>query len=133
MKPDKNPTMSRQRRTRQQSAIEDIFARMDRPLSPQEVHEHARKDIPSLGMATVYRALNHMVDANEIRVVELPGQPPRYESAGLSHHHHFHCLTCDRVFDLDGCLLKADLNLPEGYLVVSHDITLSGTCPDCSG
>ena len=142
--------MSRQRRTRQQTAIEDIFSNTDRPLSPQEVHDLARKVIPSLGLATVYRALNHMVEARELRVVglmnvqfavrgeeifvlvvELPGQTARYESADLSHHHHFHCLECDKVFDLDGCLLKANLNLPEGYRVVSHDITLAGTCPDC--
>jgi Fur family ferric uptake transcriptional regulator len=125
--------MSRQRRTKQQTAIEAIFEHTDRPLNPQEVYDLASEEIPSIGMATVYRALNHMVDADQLRVVELPGQTARYESAGLKHHHHFHCLGCDRVFDLDGCMLKADLNLPEGFKVTSHDITLSGTCPDCAG
>jgi len=123
--------MSRQRRTKQQTTIEAIFDRTERPLNPQEVFDLASAEIPSIGMATVYRALNHMVDADQLRVVELPGQTARYESAGLNHHHHFHCLKCDRVFDLDGCMLKADLNLPKGFVVRSHDITLSGICPDC--
>jgi len=125
--------MSRQRITRQRTAIEQVFSRLHRPLSPKEVLDAAQTDVPHLGIATVYRALNDLVGEKELRVVELPGQTPRYEKAGLRHHHHFHCTACDRVFDLEGCLLKADLKLPEGFKVEAHDITLSGQCPRCTG
>ena len=121
-----------QRNTRQRAAIEEVFETVHRPLSPAEVHELAQKIIPRLGMATVYRALNEMVDDKELRRVELPGQACRYERSGLKHHHHFHCTRCDKVFDLDGCLLKEDPDLPKGFEVIEHDITLSGTCADCS-
>ena len=124
--------MARQRNTRQRAAIESVFESTHRPLSPVEVHELARKEVDGLGIATVYRALNDLVEEKILRAVELPGLPPRYEKAGLKHHHHFHCNDCDKVFDLDGCLLKTDLKLPEGFNVVGHDITLSGTCPQCS-
>ncbi len=124
--------MPPQRNTRQRSAIQAVFDALRRPLSPREVWEQARSSVPNLGMATVYRALKDLVDAHILRPVELPGQPPRYERAGLQHHHHFHCLHCDRVFDLDGCLLRADLQLPKGFVVTGHDITLVGRCPDCS-
>jgi len=118
--------------TRQRAAIERIFEEVPRPLSPAEVRDIAREEIPQLGMATVYRALNDMVKEATLRAVELPGQPSRYEKADLKHHHHFHCRKCDRVFDLQGCMLKADLNLPDGFVVQSHDITLNGICADCS-
>jgi len=123
--------MPRQRSTRQRTAIEEVFASTQRPLTPVEVREAARESVPALGIATVYRALNDLVEEKLLRPVELPGQPPRYEKAGLRHHHHFHCSACDKVFDLDGCLLRKDLKLPAGFELQGHDITLTGRCPDC--
>ena len=123
--------MPRQRNTRQRAAIEAVFENHPRPLGPSEVWELARVQVGNLGMATVYRALNDLVDEKKLRAVELPGQAPRYERGGLNHHHHFYCQGCDKVFDVEGCLLKTDLHLPAGFDVRSHDITLSGFCPDC--
>ena len=124
-------SMPRLRRTKQQIAIEEVFKCHTRPLSPHEVLELAKQDVPNLGMATVYRTLNQMVEDGSLHVVELPGQSSRYEPSDKHHHHHFHCTSCNKVIDLDGCLLKEDLNLPEGFVVKNHSITLSGRCPDC--
>ncbi|MGA0333446.1 MAG: Fur family transcriptional regulator [Kiritimatiellia bacterium] len=124
--------MPPQRNTRQRSAIKKAFENVGRPLSPQEVNEIAREYVPSLGIATVYRALNEMVEEGSLHPVDLPGQSRRYEMSGLHHHHHFHCQKCDKVFDLEGCLLKKEFDLPPGFTVKQHDITLSGVCPDCN-
>lgn len=124
--------MPAKRHTRQRAAIEKAFENVQRPLSPQEVADLARKAVPQLGIATVYRALNELEEEGIIHPVELPGQNRRYEKSGLHHHHHFHCRVCDRVYDLEGCFLKSDLKLPPGFHVSQHDITLTGTCPDCS-
>lgn len=123
--------MPPKRNTRQRAAIEMAFDKVHRPLSPSEVSDLARKSVPNLGMATVYRALNEMVEEGSLRPVDLPGQSPRYEKSGLHHHHHFHCNVCDRVYDMDGCFLKSDIQLPAGFIVEDHDITLTGRCPDC--
>ncbi|WFB34361.1 transcriptional repressor [Kiritimatiellota bacterium B12222] len=124
--------MTAKRNTKQKSAIEEAFTNIQRPLSPTEVCDLARKQVPRLGIATVYRAINEMVEEGLLRPVDLPGQNTRYEKAGLHHHHHFHCSSCDKVFDLEGCFLKKDLNLPKGFDVIQHDITLTGHCPDCN-
>ena len=123
--------MSIKRKTRQRSAIRQAIQDAGRPLSPQEVLELAQGDVPQLGQATVYRSLNALVEEGEIRAVELPGESARYEPADLAHHHHFICTACKKVYDLEGCLLKHELKLPKGFMAVSHEITLSGTCPDC--
>lgn len=123
--------MSPIRQTRQRAAIETAFDQVTRPLSPAEVCELARRQVPRLGIATVYRALGEMVQEGALRPVELPGQNTRYEKSGLHHHHHFHCNRCDKVFDVEGCMLKKDFALPEGFEVQQHDITLTGICPDC--
>lgn len=123
--------MPPKRHTRQRAAIEDVFETTHRPLGPNEVLELARESVKHLGIATVYRALNDLVAEGILKPVELPGQPPRYEKADLKHHHHFHCQQCDKVFDLEGCLLKSDLHVPPGFEVRGHEITLRGLCPDC--
>lgn len=120
-----------QRQTRQRAAIARVLREAGRPLSPQEVLDAAQRRVPRLGMATVYRTLNALVDDGEMHAIQLPGQPSRYERADLGHHHHFYCTACDRVFDIDGCALKPAFHLPAGFEVHDHEITLTGRCPQC--
>jgi Fur family ferric uptake transcriptional regulator len=121
-----------ERRTRQREALRRAFARADRPLSPQEVTALARREVPALGIATVYRNLKAMVKEGELRPVELPGQPDRYEPAGKAHHHHFHCRRCDGVFEVDGCPAGVKALAPRGFRLEGHDLTLFGVCNRCA-
>jgi Fur family ferric uptake transcriptional regulator len=120
------------RNTRQRTAIREAIDASDRPLGPPELLEIGRRDVPSMSLATVYRNINALLDEGAIIKVELPGQPPLYESAGLKHHHHFHCDVCGRVFDIEGCPGNLSPLLPEGFTLTGHEITLYGRCADCS-
>lgn len=111
--------------------IEAVFTRTPRPLSAEETLEAAQRTIPTLGIATVYRALNSMVEAGMLQPVEVPGEAARYERADLEHHHHFHCRSCRRVYDVNGCPGQIKQMAPRGFKVESHEILLYGTCPDC--
>ena len=121
------------RATRQRSAIRAVIAAAGRPLSPLEVLEGARADVPALGLATVYRNLRLLLDDGEIQGVNLPGDNVRYELAGHDHHHHFQCLTCQRVFDIHACPGDLQRMAPPGFVVEGHDLTLYGHCADCRG
>ena len=120
-----------ERSTRQRTAIQAAIAAARRPLSPQEVLEAARADVPALGMATVYRSLRTLVEEGMVEAVTLPGEGPRYEMTGQGHHHHFQCNTCRRVFDIHACPGSLGHLAPHGFSVESHDITLYGRCGDC--
>ena len=120
------------RNTRQRTAIREAIDASDRPLGPQELLEIGRRDVPSMSLATVYRNINALLEEGAITKVELPGQPPLYESAGLKHHHHFHCDKCGRVFDIEGCPGNLKPLLPEGFTLTGHEITLYGHCADCA-
>lgn len=119
------------RNTRQRSAIRDAIEAADGPLSPAEVHEAARADVPNIGLATVYRTINSLLEDGVIAAVELPGEPARYEAAGRGHHHHFRCTACHRVYDFTGCPGNLAQLAPEGFKVTGHDIVLYGVCVDC--
>lgn len=120
------------RSTEQRKAIRQAFDRTNRPLSVQEVLEEAQKQLPGVGIATVYRNLKQMLKDEILKQVELPGESSRYELADLEHHHHFFCRSCERVFDFNACMKEVESLAPQGFAVETHEIILYGHCPDCT-
>ena len=51
------------RNTRQLRAIHDVLNGTDRPVSIEEIHHAAKVREPTLGVATVYRAVKALVEA----------------------------------------------------------------------
>lgn len=121
-----------ERNTRQRTAIRDAIAQAARPLLPQEVLDAAQPGAPGLSIATVYRNLKVLLDEGELKAVNLPGENARYELAGIAHHHHFQCLNCQRVFEVDACPGNLAALAPPGFTVEDHDLTLYGRCSDCA-
>ncbi|MEM7754435.1 MAG: transcriptional repressor [Planctomycetota bacterium] len=128
------PSNAPRRATKQQDAIRVAIAAANRPLSVQEIHDAALETVPGLGVSTVYRALRRLEDDGDITPVNIPGQPDRYELAEVAdtHHHHFHCTRCDRVYDIDACPGDLQGMLPKGFTLEDHELTLKGTCARCA-
>lgn len=120
------------RNTRQKQSIRDAFEAAARPLSPEEALALAKVAVPQVSLATVYRNINMLVDDAWLTRVDLPGQPSRYEVAGKLHHHHFHCRTCGKVFDLAGCQVTPKPRLPRGFRATGHDLLVYGSCATCN-
>jgi len=123
-----------QRRTQQRDAILRVIRDADGPLTVDEVHTAAQHQVSQLGIATVYRTVKLLLEAEEIRTVTLPDGQVRYEAADLGHHHHFRCRACGTVYDLDLCPIAfpEGTQLPGGFHVEDHEVTLYGTCPQCN-
>ena len=129
-----NPDMTTRRNTKQLEAIRSVIDEAGRPLSIEEIHAAASGDVPSLGLRTVYRTIRRLQEDGVVANVSVPGAADRYEPAHIAsqHHHHFHCLVCDRFFDVDGCPGGLSTMLPEGFKLESHELTLSGRCAACA-
>ena len=121
-----------ERNTAQRRAIHKALQDAGRPMGPNEIFDAARSLVPGLGIATVYRAIKHLLDDRFLAQVELPGEPPRYEIAGKEHHHHFRCNNCNRVYDVDGCPDTFKQLLPRGFRLEGHEIYLFGRCSACA-
>lgn len=119
------------RDTAQKRAIRAAFEQTGRPLTPQEALDEASRSTPGMGIATVYRNLKRLVEDGWLRMVELPEQGTRYERAELSHHHHFKCNDCDRVFDVPCHVGQVDQHVPAGFQVARHQLILYGRCAPC--
>lgn len=133
MKKKSNPKVG-ERRSARRDAILETLENASGALTAEELHEKAVELVPGLGIATVYRNLKKMQEADIIQSVILPDGQTRYEPSKLKHHHHFHCSGCGKTLCLKGCMLPEDLqlSLPEGFTVNGHEITLYGTCATCS-
>jgi Fur family ferric uptake transcriptional regulator len=96
------------------------------------------RQLPEVGRATVYRALEQLEGLGLIQRVDVKGDAAGFERVdpGGHHHHHIVCEQCGRVvaFEDEG-LEKAILALAErpDFNVSSHDVTLRGECVTCKG
>lgn len=121
------------RNTAQREAIRRSLREAGRPLSAVEVLELAQRDVPGLGVATVYRTIKSLVEEGDLIAVPLPGSSDRYEhrDAALHHHHHFICNACGRAYDIPGCTMGFEGMTPPGFVVSGHDVVLYGVCDRC--
>ena len=119
-------------KTRQRKVIVSVLREAGRPLARKEILTLGRQQLPSLGVATVNRAIREMTDNFEIIGIQYPGQPLRYELPAKGEHPHFICRKCDRVFDLPVPMQLPPVNTPSGFVVTGGEIVYSGTCADCS-
>lgn len=119
------------RATRQRELIYGILtSQRDHPTA-DEVFARAKKDMPSISLATVYNCLETLAQCNLVKPVNLERQPTRY-CPNLHEHAHFHDEATGRVFDIEldpRTVAKIRAVLPEGYAASSVDITFRGQAP----
>ncbi len=125
-----------QRKTQQRDAIHHIIISAAGPLTVNQIHEMSQREMKprSVGIATVYRTLNLLLEKKLIRAVVLPSGETRYEGSHLDvHHHHFQCRKCGNVYDLDHCPVHIPANtvIAGGFKVEGHELTLYGLCGPC--
>lgn len=122
-----------ERQTRQREAVERVLGQARRPLSAGELLNATRRAVSGIGIATIYRHLRTMTEQGEVVAVKLPGERVRYEPAGKTHHHHFVCDVCGRVFEIPGCASGLRGMTPVGFSVERHEVILYGRCLECAG
>lgn len=120
------------RKTVQRNVIKETFLNKNRPIKIEEILKEGRKKVKSLNQATVYRNLKHLVESGWLKVISHPELGVFYEISEKTHHHHFHCNTCDRLFKVQGCALNEKKSAPPGFVMARHEIFLFGTCPGCA-
>ena len=93
--------------------------------------EEASRHVEGIGIATVYRAIADLVAEGTVAAVPVPGEPIRYEPAGKTHHHHFQCQKCQKLFDVEGCFESLKKLVPPKFRLSDHAVTLYGLCATC--
>ena len=93
------------------------------------------QQVPRLGRATVFRAVDVLVDQGVLDRVSFADGTHRYRVCGPgSHHHHVTCSLCHRVVEIDACLapeLLAAIERSTNFALEGHSVELYGRCPTC--
>ncbi len=97
----------------------------------EQIHQHLKKTLPNLGIATVYRNCNKLVEQGDILRLDAGGKT--HFDADTSDHQHFICTTCNSVYDMFFSLSKEIIenNLPEGFFHQNHKLYFFGVCKNC--
>lgn len=126
-----------ERMTRQRSAVRDLLGSVTEFRSAQELHELLRAGGAVVGLATVYRTLQALVDAGEVDVIRGDDGEARYRRCAESaHHHHLVCRRCGRTVEVAGTAVEqwaAEVARAHGFVGVEHTAELVGLCEDCAG
>lgn len=121
--------------TASRRAVIEVLQHTEAPLSPQDILEHARATHPPLGLVTVYRMLNLLVDMKLVRRVHFEGGCHGYLPASPGHHHAVVCQACGRAVEFSGDsdldTLVARVEAHTGFRIDDHLLQLFGVCPTC--
>lgn len=99
-----------------------------------ELHEAARRQVPSADYSSVFRAVVAMEREGYVARVEVGDGRARYE-VREEHHEHVRCDGCGRVAEVSGCSLgdrEAAVRQETGFVVTSHEVVFAGLCPECA-
>jgi len=124
------------RPTRQRRAVAAALEQFDDFRSAQEVHEALRAGGATVGLSTVYRALQAMADAGELDMLRSEAGEAVYRRCSASHHHHLVCRSCGATVEVEGPTVERwtrAVAAEHGYADVSHTLEIFGTCADCAG
>lgn len=108
-----------------------LMRRSDHPTA-DEIYDLVRARLVGISRATVYRVLETLVRVGVARKVPHPGTAARFDPI-VARHHHFSCLVCDRLVDID---LPAVSSLPlpvsqPGVRITDYSLHYTGTCDTC--
>ena len=116
--------------TRQRRVIYDIIRARPVHLTAEAIYEQAQERVPGIARGTVYRNLGLMVEAGEIRRIELAGGAACYDRT-VAPHAHLICSRCAAVEDLMVENLTEKLSALTGEPVTDCDLIVYHVCKNC--
>jgi Fur family transcriptional regulator, peroxide stress response regulator len=121
------------KKSKQRAAIIRILSSTSSHPSAEWIFEQVKKEIPDIGLATVYRNLRLLRESGEI--IEMhPSHLTAHYDACIRDHYHFFCERCGKVIDLNEPVdisLESRITAKTGLKINHHNLVFSGLCLDC--
>ena len=126
--------------------ILNVLSSTSKHLSAEDIYLAVHKDYLNIGLTTVYRTLELLVQMGVVFKSDFGDGRARYElyegPKGEHHHHHLVCTYCGRAIDYTDfideeveLLKKTEKGLSKKYNfeITSHLIQFYGVCDKCKG
>lgn len=125
-------------------AILETLSNTQKHLSAEDVYLSVHKIYPGVGLTTVYRTLELLVQMGLVVKFDFGDKRARYELAvgpkGARHHHHLVCTDCGRVVDYTDFIddeiellrqTEKGLSKKYNFKITNHLIQFYGLCDKC--
>jgi len=124
--------------------ILDVLCKTSKHLSAEDVYMAVHKIYPNVGLTTVYRTLELLVQMGLVFKFDFGDGRARYELSegpkGARHHHHLVCKSCGRVIDYTDFIdeevelfnqVEKELSKKFKFKITDHLIQFYGICDKC--
>ncbi|MFH1594301.1 MAG: Fur family transcriptional regulator [Candidatus Omnitrophota bacterium] len=132
------------RMTVPRQAILDVLCRTSKHLSAEDVYMAVHKVYPNVGLTTIYRTLELLVQMGLVFKFDFGDGRARYELSegpkGARHHHHLVCTSCGRAIDYTDFIdeevellnqTEKGLSKKYNFKITNHLIQFYGQCDRC--
>jgi Fe2+ or Zn2+ uptake regulation protein len=119
-------------------AVLKLFLERRAVLDPFEVQARLQKQFRGVGLPTIYRILESLANCGILLTAANPERELRYylcREINESHHHHFICLQCGKVEEVNLCLMEEVEKYVKRHLratVQNHLLQIEGLCANCT-
>ncbi len=120
--------------------LEVLAEHRDKHMTAEDIYELVKEDSPEIGLATIYRTVQLLLEMQLIDRINLDDGCIRYEIGDLfdgknkHHHHHLICKSCGKVFAFKDDLLdelESHIEEATGFHVLDHELKFYGQCKEC--
>ena len=121
--------------TPQRLAIVDAVTSSHEHLTPAEIYDRVSREHPGIGLVTIYRTLELLIELGLICEMHLGGNVHSYLMRRPDvHHHHLICSDCGKVIDFTTRIIEKEqqkLSKQTGFRIDSHQLEFTGICQAC--
>lgn len=111
-----------------------VLERVGGFASAQQLHQVLIRNGESIGLTSVYRALQSLVDDKIVDQLRKDDGEAIYRLCGDEHHHHLVCKSCGSTVEIEGSAIERwskEVAEENGYRDVGHLAEIFGICPSC--
>ena len=133
------------RTTTGRKTVLDVLTNTEGHPSAEDIYLKVHPIYPSIGLTSVYRTLEILVNVGLIHKFDFKDRKARYELAegpgGKRHHHHLICTVCHKIIDYadfvneELVLVKQTekhLSKKYNFKIINHVIQYYGLCEECN-
>lgn len=115
-------------------ALARLIVDHDGHFTASDLAAAARDRRIGVSRATLFRALDLLVELGILERLDLPTGEHAYVECAPAHHHHVVCSRCGRTAEVDDAGLTEavrEIARTSGFRIESHRLELFGRCPSC--
>lgn len=115
--------------------VDHVFARHAHFDADELIDQLKAKGEDSVSRATVYRALEELVESGLLRKMTLGSRAVYEHDYGYPQHDHLHCTECDELIEFRSeelMALREAVAREHGFRVTGHRLTITGVCRSCA-